>query len=330
MTRVLVTGAAGFMGSHLFEYLKNQEYEVVGVDNYSIGKFEHPDIYKVDLRHKHEVDKLVATFKPEIVYHLAAWAHEGLSQFCPIKITENNYNAHINLITACIKNKVKRYVVASSMSVYGDQTPPFNEEMPKKPCDIYAISKAAIEDSTQVLCKVHGMEYVIVRPHNVYGPRQVLHDPYRNVVAIFINRLLANKNFYIYGDGEQKRSFSYIDDVTPYIAKCGWENINGEIINIGPLEEFTINQLSEETLSHFPDAPKPEYVEDRPAEVKHAWCTNDKAQKLLGYTTSTSFKDGIKQMVEWARSVGHQKPKYLKNLELVNENTPITWKNKLI
>lgn len=335
MAKIIITGAAGFMGSHLFDYLRKQGHFVIGVDNYSIGTYRYAGISgvidEVDLaKEPKRIANLIRVFQPDIVYHLAAWAHEGLSQFMPVLITENNYNAYLNTLIPSIKAGVKRVVLTSSMSVYGEQETPFNEEMERKPADVYAVAKTSMERTTEILSQVHGFEYTIIRPHNVYGPRQNMGDPYRNVVAIFINRALQGKPFYIYGDGEQKRSFSYIDDVTPYLAKAGFDDVSGEIINIGPIEEFTINQLASEIMKHFPDNPEPIHVPDRPLEVKHAWCANDKAQRLLGYHTSTSFSDGIAKMIEWARTEGHKEPKYLDELELEATNTPITWKDKLI
>jgi len=328
--KILITGAAGFMGSHLFDYL-SENHTVIGVDNYSIGTYKHKNIKKIDLyKEPKRVEKLIKRFKPEVVFHLAAWAHEGLSQFCPLRITNNNYDAYMNVLVPAIKHGVRRIVCCSSMSVYGDHKPPFTERMKRNPKDIYAVSKTAMEEATEILSKVHGFEYVIVRPHNVYGPRQNLADPYRNVVAIFINCLLRGKPFYIYGDGEQRRSFSYIDDVTPYLAKCAFENVSGEIINIGPLEDYTINELSKEVLRAYGSDLKPIYMEDRPLEVKHAFELNDKAQRLLGYKTKTTFREGIEKMVGWAKKEGAQNPKYLDELELEAKNTPKTWKEKLI
>lgn len=329
--RILVTGAAGFMGSYLLEYLIDEGHHMIGIDNYSIGTFKHESIYEADLvEEKEKVTLIIQSFKPEIVYHLAAWAHEGLSQFAPIKITENNYNAFLNVLTPSINAGVKRFVTASSMSVYGDQIPPFDETMDTKPADVYAVAKTAMERTLKIMAEVHGFEHVIVRPHNVYGPRQSLSDPYRNVVGIFINRMLAGKKFFIYGDGDQTRAFSYIDDVIPYFAKCGFEDIDGEIINIGPVEEYSINHLASEVMKNFDNPPKPEYVADRPLEVKHAFCTNDKAIKLLGYETSTQFSEGVVKMVKWAKEKGAQKTIYLDELEIVNDKTPITWLKKKI
>jgi len=333
--KIIITGAAGFMGSHLFDYLREQGHYVVGIDNYSLGTYKYSGadgvIHNLDLvKDKKKLEKFIESYKPDILFHLAAWAHEGLSQFMPTHITENNYNAYLNVLVPSIRAGVKRVVLTSSMSVYGGQTPPFDEDMERKPEDVYAVAKASMEKTTEILSKVHGFEYVIIRPHNVYGPRQNMADPYRNVVAIFINRALQKKPFYIYGDGEQRRSFSYIDDVTPYLAKAGFVDVAGEIINIGPLEEFTINQLAGEVRGNFDSHPASIYLPDRPLEVKHAWCTNDKAERLLGYHTSTTFSDGIGKFVEWARQEGHKEPKYLDELELETKNTPETWTQRLI
>jgi len=333
--KVLVTGAAGFMGSHLSEYLANEGYDVYGVDNLSIGRRSNiPSnitFIECDLVDSKKTRALIEDFKPPLVYHLAAWAHEGLSQFMPRLITENNYNAFLNLIIPAVNNGLERIVVASSMSVYGSQSPPFEEKMPKKPEDIYGVAKAAMEDATRILADVHGFDYSIVRPHNVYGPRQALWDPYRNVVAIFINRVMKGLPPVIYGDGTQVRAFSYIDDVTPYIAKTGLvENSKGEIFNIGPLEEYTINELAKIILETFKSNLEPIYMLERPREVKNAFCTNAKAKRLLGYHSTTDLKKGVEKMVEWAKEIGPQDFRYLEELELSGKNVPETWNEKLL
>jgi len=337
MARVLVTGSAGFMGSHLMDQLIDEGHEVYGLDNLSIGRESNVSEKAkgknrfIDLRDAQSVKEYIDQIRPEVVYHLAAWAHEGLSQFMPILITENNYNAFLNLIVPCINNNVKRVVICSSMSVYGAQQAPFDESMPTAPEDVYAIAKASMEKTTEVLADVHGFEYVIIRPHNVYGPRQALHDPYRNVVGIFINRLLKGLPPIIYGDGLQTRAFSYIEDVTPYIAKAGFlDGISGEIINIGPTEDYSINTLAHTVLevAGLDSTIKPIHLPDRPREVKHAYCTNDKATKLLGYKTEASLTDGIKHFWDWAKTQGPQDFQYLDNLELTGDKVPETWKKK--
>ena len=329
--RILITGVGGLIGSHLAEHLLKKGHTVIGVDNFSIGRKDTvPDgvqLFTNDCHDAKMMDTVFAYNKPDIVYHCAAWAHEGLSQFMPVKITENNYMAHISVLRAAIKHGAEKYIFMSSMSVYGAQKPPFNEDMPTAPEDVYAVSKAASEQTLKILSKVHGIDYVIIRPHNLYGERQILDDPYRNVAAIFINRCLLGKHFFIYGDGEQKRAFTYVTDAIPAIARAMY--VSKETINVGPTEEFTINQLGEEILKHFPNNPEPIHMPPRPLEVKDAWCTNNKAERLLGYKTETSFEEGVKKMVLWAKEKGYQTPRY-QDLELVTGNVPKTWVDRLI
>ena len=339
--RILVTGAAGFMGSHLVDSLLDDGHEVLSLDDLSWGYKDNVNpkssFTQLDLQERDKTEKYINETKPELVFHLAADATEGRSQFTPINSTQRNYGAYLNLLVPCIKNGMKKMILTSSMSVYGAQKAPFSEDMERKPEDIYAISKSAMEHGTEILSKVHKFNYTIIRPHNVYGPRQNLADPYRNVIAIFINRLLQGKNYFIYGDGMQKRAFSYIDDFTPYIMRAGFDDIaNSEIFNIGPVQEYTINELSDTVLKVFfpdgntPDNLMPRHLPPRPLEVSDAWCTVDKAEKLLGYKTTVSLEDGIKKMLEWARKVGPVPFHYLDNLELVSEDTPSTWKDKLM
>lgn len=340
-TKILVTGAAGFMGSHLVDELLHMGHQVYGVDDLSGGYMENVNaksvFTKLDLRDREKTAALVTKIKPKLVFHLAADATEGRSQFTPINCTQRNYMAYLNLLIPAIKNGMDKIVVTSSMSVYGSQQAPFSEDMERRPDDIYGISKAAMEHATEIMAKVHGFRYTIIRPHNVYGPRQNMADPYRNVIAIFMNCLLNKKHFYIYGDGKQKRAFSYIDDFTPYIIKAAFlKKADGEIFNIGPLQEYTINYLAKVVLKEFfphgkiPKKYQPVYLPLRPMEVKDAWSTVDKAERILGYKTTTTLDQGVKKMIAWAKHKGPQAFKYLDDLELVNEKTPATWKNKLI
>src|SRR3989338_558450 len=247
--RILVTGAAGFMGSHLVDALVAMGHEVHGADDLSGGSMRNVNeksfFKKIDLRERDLTAKYVESIRPEMIFHLAADATEGRSQFTPLQCTERNYLAHLNTLIPAVRcGSLKKLVLTSSMSVYGAQKTPFSEDMPRLPEDVYGVAKASMERSTEILSEVHGFDYVIIRPHNVYGARQNLADPYRNVIGIFINCLLNNKNFYIYGDGEQKRAFSYIEDFTPYIVRAGFlKEAEGEIFNIGPVEEITIKKL---------------------------------------------------------------------------------------
>ncbi len=340
--RVLVTGAAGFMGSHEASALLDEGYEVHGVDDLSGGyrrniapgcKFK-----QLDLRNRKAVEAYINKVRPGIIFHNAADASEGRSQFTPVNSTERNYLAYLYLLVPAVRSGLKKMVLASSMSVYGAQKPPFTEDMPRAPEDIYAIAKASMEHATEILSTVHGFTYTIIRPHNVYGPRQNLRDPYRNVIAIFINALLNGKPFYIYGNGRQKRAFTYIDDYTPYVLKAGLSRrFHGEIFNIGPREEIAIKELARLIIrlyfggeQHCPKRLKPRYLPARPLEVERAFSSQRKAERLLGYKTTVPIAEGVRRMIAWARSAGPQPFTYLKDgLELVSPDTPRSWTQKL-
>jgi UDP-glucose 4-epimerase len=333
---IMVTGAAGFIGSYIVDELIDRNHTVYAVDDLSGGYRENVNpqaiFCKIDLRNKKAIKELIEQVKPEIIYHLAADATEGRSQFTPLECTERNYLAYMNLLVPAIRNGMQKMVLFSSMSVYGAQKPPFDEDMHPEPEDIYGISKYAMEQATKILGEVHGFKWTIIRPHNVYGPRQNMADPYRNVIAIFMNKILHNEPFYIYGDGNQKRAFSYIEDSVVGMVEAGFmENTDSQIINIGPDKEYTINELAENILKiagaeHL----KPKYLPSRPKEVKNAWCTNKKAKHLLGYKDSISLQEGLKKMWDWAKEKGLVDFKYLKSLELDSKDTPETWRNKLI
>jgi len=330
--KILVTGVAGFLGSHLAEKLLNLKYHVVGVDNMSGGYDDNVpkdiEFHKMDccdLKKMSEVMKGV-----DIVYHCAATAHEGLSVFSPYEITKNNYLASVSVFTAAIQYKVKRIIFCSSMARYGDQKTPFTENMKPKPVDPYAISKVASENVLMNLCELNNIEWVIAVPHNIIGPRQKYDDPFRNVVSIMINRMLQNKAPIIYGDGEQKRCFSYIDDcLTCLIPMLDQKNLNKQIINIGPDEEFvTINKIAEICSNITGSNLKPIYKKDRPREVKHATCSADKARELLNYKTKTDLKSGISKTYDYIKKRGAKPFKYHINLEIKNELTPEVWLKK--
>jgi len=330
--KVLVTGVAGFLGSHLAEKLAEKKYQVVGVDNMSGGypdnvpkgiKFYNFDC--CDLNKMKEVMKNV-----DIVYHCAATAHEGLSVFSPVEITKNNYLASVSVFTAAVINKVKRIIFCSSMARYGDQQTPFTEDMKPKPVDPYAISKVASEEVLMNLCELNNIEWVIAVPHNIIGPRQKYDDPFRNVVSIMINRMLQKKAPIIYGDGEQKRCFSYIDDcISSLLPMLDQENLNKQIINIGPDEEFvTINKVAEICSNITGSNLKPIYKKDRPREVKNATCSADKARKLLNYKTTVDLKSGISKTHEYIKERGVKPFNYYINIEIDNELTPEVWTKK--
>lgn len=340
--KILVTGSAGFIGSHIYDLLFAMGHKVYGVDDLS-GGFMHnvsqkKYFTKLDLRNRAKTAAYIEKIKPDIIYHLAADATEGRSQFTPFSAMDRNIVAYNNLLVPAIKHGLKKMILTSSMSVYGAQQVPFNEEMIPQPEDIYGISKMSMEKVTHVLADVYGFKYVIIRPHNVYGPRQNLSDPYRNVVGIFINSLLHGKSFYVYGDGTQKRAFSYIDDVAPAMVKAVFKKeCESKIINIGSNNPVTLNELAKTVLKTFygnmKNIPKnllPKHVPDRPREVKYAYCEHKVAEKLLGLKPKIGLSDGVSKMVDWAKSIGKQPFVYLTKLELEHPKAPMTWTAKLI
>ena len=340
--KILITGSAGFMGSHIYDYISEHHgnrYEVYGVDDLSGGflrNISQPKYFtKLDLRNRQRTINFIAKLKPAIIFHFAADATEGRSQFTPFSALDRNLGAYMNILIPAIKHGLKKVVLISSMSVYGKHQTPFRESMTPMPEDIYGVTKAAMEQATKVMSSVYGFKYLIFRPHNVYGPKQNLSDPYRNVIGIFINCLLQGKRFYIYGNGKQQRAFSYIDDLTSVIAKATFETkAENEIFNIGSDNVTTLNQLAEIVLKEFFDSSvpknlKPRQLPERPQEVKNAFCDHKKAKKSFGYQAKTSMRDGIKETINWAKSIGPQKFVYLDSLELQHKDIPKTWSKKL-
>ena len=330
--KVLITGVAGFLGSHLSQKLAELDHQIIGVDN-MMGGYEdnipkNIEFFNMDCCDLKKMNQVMMNV--DVVYHCAATAHEGLSVFSPYEISKNNFLASVSVFSAAISHKVKRIIFCSSMARYGDQQTPFTEDMKPKPVDPYAISKVAAEDILKNLCELNNIEWVIAVPHNIIGPRQKYDDPFRNVVSIMINRMLQNKSPIIYGDGNQKRCFSYIDDciscLTPMLDQ---KDLNKQTINIGPDEEFvTINKVSEICSNITGNNLKPIYKKDRPREVKYASCSANKARKLLNYKTATDLQNGISRTYDYIKKRGVRSFEYHINLEIENELTPETWLKK--
>ena len=327
--RIFVTGAAGFIGSRLCDALLKVGHTVYGLDNLVGGDINNvprkiTSFYEMSCRRIEYLPPQI-----DVVVHCAALPHEGLSVFSPKYITDSIYGASVSVFSAAIREKVKRIVFLSSMARFGNNPTPFTEDMSPKPQDPYAIAKVAAEQTLKCLCEAHGVEYVIAVPHSVIGPRQRLCDPFRNVIAIWMNRIMQGKQPIIYGDGQQRRNFSYIDDVIPSLERLATEGqvMGADIFNLGPDEEtVTINhacKLVREAMGE-PDI-KPVYRPARPNEVEDAWCSSELARRVLGYETKTSLRDGIAKMAAWAKKVGPKPFDYFLPIEIVNERTPKVW-----
>ena len=330
---IFITGVAGFLGSNLADFYLQKGFKVSGCDNLIGGDIDNVDP-KVnftktnceDLQKMTEITKNV-----DVVIHAAAYAHEGLSVVSPHLICSNIIGGSTSVFSAAIQNKVKRIVFCSSMARYGKIKQPFFEEDTPIPVDPYGISKLAAEKILINLCETYGVEYNIAIPHNIIGIKQKYDDPFRNVASIMINLILQNRQPIIYGDGEQKRSFSDVDDCNFCLDKLLTDpKITSEIVNIGPDEEYiTINNLYEILSNKLGFNQKPIFFEDRPNEVKYATCSADKARNVLHYKTSVSLDKSLDKLIKYIKDNGPKKFTYNYNIENNNEITPKTWTEKL-
>ena len=331
--KIFVSGIAGFLGSHLAETFIKDGHQVIGCDSLIGGELDNvppeAEFYQYDCCYRNSMLKI--TKYCDLVYHAAATAYEGLSVFSPHLITQNIVTGSVSLFSAAIENKVKRIIYCSSMARYGTNKIPFTENLIPNPQDPYGIAKLAAENILRNLCETHGVEYVIAVPHNIIGPKQKYDDPYRNVVSIMINLMLQNRQPIIYGDGEQKRCFSYVDDDLFCLKEMAFnKEVVGEVVNIGPDEEFiSINQLADKLANQLRFNLNPQFVTGRPQEVLHATCSADKARKILGYKTKTSLDNGLEKMISFIKKRGTKKFRYHLDLEIINELTPKTWKDRL-
>ena len=331
--KIFISGIAGFLGSHMADKMISLGHAVSGCDNLIGGYLDNvPDkasFHQVDCNDYSTMTKITKGI--DIVIHCAATAYEGLSVFSPNVVTKNIIGSSISLITASISNKVKRIVYCSSMARYGTNKVPFTENMKTNPQDPYGIGKVAGEDFLKNLCTIHNVDWVIAVPHNIVGPRQKYDDPYRNVASIMINLMLQKRQPIIYGNGKQKRCFSFIQDDIDILTKLAFsKKAKSQIINIGPDEEFvTINELANTIGNLLAFNVNPVYKKGRPQEVLLANCSANKARKLFNYKTKYTLKNGLKEMIEYIKSRGTRKFKYHLDLEIVNKLTPETWKNKI-
>ena len=331
---IFITGVAGFLGSNLADYYLKKDFRVSGCDSLVGGELGNVSTDVVFYRGNCEdLDFMTQATKKnvDVICHSAAYAHEGLSSVSPTLICSNNVTGSTAVFTASIRNKIKRIVYCSSMARYGEVNPPFNEDSLLKPVDPYGVSKVAAEQILKILCNTHGIEYNIAVPHNVIGPKQKYDDPYRNVVSIMSNLMLQDRRPIIYGDGEQTRCFSDIDDCLYCLDKLITDkHIVSETINIGPDEEsITINGLFHKIANKIQFNKEPKYFLDRPNEVKYATCSSDKARKILNYKTTVTLDDSIDKVINYIQKKGTKKFDYNYILEIQNEITPKTWLEKL-
>ena len=331
---IFITGVAGFLGSNLADFYLKKGFKVSGCDNLVGGDIDNVNSDVVLYQGNCEkLDFMTQATKDnvDVICHAAAYAHEGLSSISPTLICNNNVTGSTSVFTASIRNKIKRIVYCSSMARYGDIKIPYKEDDKLEPVDPYGVSKVAAENILKILCKTHDIEYNIAVPHNIIGPKQKYDDPYRNVVSIMSNLMLQKRQPIIYGDGEQKRCFSDIDDCIYCLDKLITDkDIVSQTVNIGPDEEtISINELYRKISNKLQFNQEPKYFSDRPNEVKYATCSSDKARKLLKYKTTVSLDESIDKVINYIKNKGVKKFKYNYMLEIQNDRTPITWKEKL-
>lgn len=328
--KVFISGIAGLLGSHIAREGAALGWEVTGADSMlsdsAAGSLpEGVHWLRADVR---DIRALAAA---DVVYHCAAAPYEGLSVFSPQVVAEHTFMSTVALLTASINAGVRRFVYCSSMSRYGHQSPPFHENMIPFPADPYAICKVAAEEMVRNLCGLHGMEYVIAVPHNVYGPGQRYWDPYRNVAGIMLNRVLQGKPPVIYGDGTQRRCLSYISDVVGPMLKMATEPVSGHVFNVGPGDEGgTINELAALVLEVTGSSLEPVYFPARLGEVREAWCEDAKARWRLGYEPRVTLKEGLARYAEWIEEQGPRPFSYHLPLEIRSDKTPGTWSGRLM
>lgn len=336
--KILVTGNAGFLGSHLVDGLRKDGHEVAGVDSLVSGYVDNidPEItqYINDTSNYNDMNRIVKAERPDVIYHTACAPYEGVSVVSPDWVTKNTFGNTVALIAAAANNKVGRFILCSSMSRYGNQQPPFTEEMTPAPEDPYAVAKVAGELVLKQMAETHGMDYAIAVPHNIIGPRQAYDDPGRNVASIMINRNLRGEPAIIYGDGLQTRCFSYVDDVIPSLKKMLYCR-NGDVFNVGPDDKdgeiVTINELADMVADITGFEGQPIHVPDRPREVKHAFSSSDKIRKLFDYKTKTPLRKGLEKIVDYVEERGTRPFNYKNmNIEILNDKTPKTWVHKQI
>ena len=326
---ILVTGGAGFIGSHVVDELITKGEVVIVLDDLSGGfeqnvnpkaKFIKGDICNYDL-----IKKIFSENKIDYVFHIAAYAAEGLSHFIKRFNYNNNLIGSINLINQSIIYKIKCFVFTSSIAVYGKNQLPMTEGTIPMPEDSYGIAKYAIEQDLKVSHKMFGLNYIIFRPHNVYGERQNIGDKYRNVIGIFMNQILQNKPLTVFGDGEQSRAFSYIGDVAPVIARSiRIKKAYNEVFNVGADTPYSINQLISKVKDVMNATPEIKFLDSR-NEVVHAYSSHQKAEKVFNINYKTDLNTGLRKMAEWVKEHGAKATKTFGEIE-IEENLPPSWK----
>ena len=327
----LVTGAAGFLGAHLVrELVKKDDISVVALDDLSGGFKDNliPEAIFVEgsVNDPKLLGDLFAQYKFRYIYHLAAYAAEGLSHFIRRFNYTNNLIGSVNLINEAVKAESECFVFTSSIAVYGAIEPPMVEYKTPHPEDPYGVAKLAVEMDLHIAHTMFGLNYVIFRPHNVYGEYQNLADPYRNVIGIFMKQILQNEPMTIYGDGTQQRAFSYVGDVTPLIAQAPFvPAAQNEVFNVGADRPYSVNELADKVAAAMGRTGHSKCHLQARNEVLTAYSDHSKARAVFGDHPQTSLDQGLKKMAAWAETVHLRAPEPFTRIE-IDKNMPPNWR----
>lgn len=328
MKSILVTGGAGFIGSHLVDELISMGHKVIVLDDLSGGFRENvnKEAYFIEgsINDEKLIKQIFKEYKFSYVYHLAAYAAEGLSHFIKKFNYENNLIGSINLINASVNHNIKCFVFTSSIAVYGKNQLPMTEDMIPVPEDPYGVAKLAVEQELKICNEMFDLDYIIFRPHNVYGERQNTGDKYRNVIGIFMNQIIQGKPLTIFGDGEQSRAFSYIKNVSQIIAQSAFKGeAYNKIFNVGADDVFTVNELASKIFQIMGAEKNIKYLDAR-SEVKHAYSSHEAVKKIFGCKPGYSLDEGLQDMAGWAKKIGSRQSKKYENIEIL-KNMPKSW-----